>query len=116
MSQELTLPWPDKALSPNSRGHWSVKAKAAKSYRKACWALALSAGRMVDNGGPIDVYLTFRPPSRRRYDLDNAIASVKNGLDGLADALKVNDQRFRIHAVMGTPAKPGAVFVTIGAA
>ena len=25
---QLTLPWPPKELSPNSRGHWSKLAKA----------------------------------------------------------------------------------------
>jgi crossover junction endodeoxyribonuclease RusA len=114
---ELTFPWPQRVLSPNARCHWAVKAKSAKAYRYECFVLAsIGLEGRVDNGGPIDVYLTFRPPSKRRYDLDNALASLKSGLDGLADALKVNDSRFRLHAVMGTPKPPGAVFVTIGRA
>ena len=116
MSQELTLPWPSKDLSPNSRGHWAKKNKACRAYRKMCWALALEANLHVPGEGQIDVYLTFRPPSKRQYDLDNAIASLKSGLDGVADALKVNDADFRLHAVMGTPEPPGAVFVTVSRA
>ena len=113
MSQVLTLPWPQRVLNPNSRGHWAVKAKSAKAYRYECFVLASVAKLKVDWEGPIDVYLTFRPPSKRKYDLDNALASLKSGLDGLADALKVNDSRFRIKPVMGTPKPPGAVWVAI---
>jgi crossover junction endodeoxyribonuclease RusA len=35
------------------------------------------------------------PPDRRARDLDNMLASIKSGLDGLADALEANDRRFR---------------------
>ena len=116
MSQELTLPWPDKVLSPNGRYHWATKAKAAKSYRKLCWALALDAHIHVVWEGPIDVYLTFRPPSNRHFDQDGLISRMKSGLDGLSDALKVNDSRFRIKPVMGTPKPPGSVWVSIARA
>ena len=29
----ITLPWPDRALHPNSRVHWAQKAKATKAGR-----------------------------------------------------------------------------------
>lgn len=112
MKAELTLPWPDKALSPNARGHWAKKNKACRAYRKTCWVLGLEV-KVKAKDGPIDVYLTFRPPSKRKYDLDNAIASLKSGLDGVADALGVNDACFRLHAVMGLPVESGAVWVTV---
>lgn len=44
------------------------------------------------------VSLTFLPPDRRRRDLDNLIASMKSGLDVLADALGVDDNRFKLSA------------------
>ena len=94
----LTLPWPSRLLSPNARSHWAAKSKAAKAYRMTCFTLALEAGlRGVPWEGPIHLHLTFYKPSRRRMDMDNALASAKNGLDGLADALGVNDSRFRLH-------------------
>lgn len=95
---ELTLPWMPKALNPNQRLHWSVKSKAAKAYRMACFALALEAGfRSVDWEGDVHVWIDFYPPDRRHRDDDNMIAAFKSGRDGLADALGVNDKRFRIH-------------------
>lgn len=99
---ELILPWPPKELSPNARGHWSKRAKAAKSYRKTCWALAKEAGIRVDWEGDVHLWLSFLPPDRRARDDDNLIASFKSGRDGLADALGIDDKRFRSHPFVST--------------
>ena len=40
--------------------------------------------------------MVFYPPCRRTRDKDNLLASMKSGLDGLADALAVNDSRFKV--------------------
>lgn len=40
------------------------------------------------------VELTFYPPCKRNRDRDNLLAAMKSGLDGLADAMNVNDRRF----------------------
>ena len=95
---EVTLPWMPKALNPNQRGHWSVKSKAAKAYRRTCHLLTLEAGlRGVDWEGDIHLWIDYFPPDRRHRDQDNMIASCKALFDGLADALRVNDKRFRLH-------------------
>jgi crossover junction endodeoxyribonuclease RusA len=92
---KVTLPWPPKELSPNSSLHWAKKAKKKKEYRTACWALALEAKLIAPDGeGKIPIEITFYPPDKRHRDADNMVASIKSGLDGLADALKVNDKRF----------------------
>jgi crossover junction endodeoxyribonuclease RusA len=92
---KVTLPWPPKELSPNSNLHWAKKAKKKKEYRVACWALALEAKLATPAGeGKIPIEITFYPPDKRHRDADNMVAAIKSGLDGLADALKVNDKRF----------------------
>lgn len=94
----VTLPWPPKSLSPNARLHWAQRSKSAKAYRAACYALCLEAGlRSIPWEGDIHVWIDFYPPDRRHRDDDNMISAFKSGRDGLADALKVNDKRFRIH-------------------
>lgn len=91
----VKLPWPPKELSPNSTLHWSKKAKKKKEYRTACWALSLEAKLSAPPGeGKIPVEIIFYPPDKRHRDADNMVASIKAGLDGVADALKVNDKRF----------------------
>ena len=94
----ITYPWPSKALSPNARVHWSVKSKATKSLRRVAHVLTLEAGwRGVDWEGDVHLWIDYYPPDRRARDQDNMIAASKAIFDGLADALSVNDKRFRLH-------------------
>jgi crossover junction endodeoxyribonuclease RusA len=95
---ELTYPWPDKALSPNARLHWSKVSKHKKAQRKAAYVLTLATGiRSIAWEGDIHLWIDFYPPDRRARDQDNMLASCKGLLDGLADALGVDDKRFRLH-------------------
>ena len=50
-----------------------------------------------DDDGPIPVRITFYPPDARRRDDDNMIGSFRAARDGIADALGVDDRRFRPH-------------------
>lgn len=95
---EVTLPWPPKELSPNARLHWAKVMKFKKAYREACYYLTLAEiDRTKKFGdGPLLVDLEFRKPSRRAMDWDNLIARMKAGLDGVSDALKINDRQFRL--------------------
>lgn len=94
--REIVLPWPPKELSPNARIHWAKLAKAKKQYRATCTAQALEQGLCRMNAQNLHLALTFYPPSRRAYDLDNALARMKSGLDGLADVLGVDDQHWSL--------------------
>lgn len=95
---KVTLPWPPTGLSPNARLHWAQKSKLAKAYRKACHLLMLEAGlRGIDWDGDIHVWIDFYRPTKRVMDHDNCLSRIKSGLDGVADALGVNDSRFRPH-------------------
>lgn len=91
----ITLPLPDKALSPNARVHWAKKAKLTKSYR-LCAAFAMIAqiqkGKALKPWKKASYIARFYFKDSRRRDADNAIASLKSALDGVADAgLVVND-------------------------
>lgn len=87
----IILPWPPSELSPNKRQHWAQLAKAKKLYRATCATQARIQGldRMAVNA--VHLKLTFYPPTRHRFDLDNLLARMKSGLDGLADVIGVDD-------------------------
>lgn len=110
----ITLGWPPKALSPNARTNWAARARIVKAYRQACAWQALEqttpeqreALRSADR---LRVHLTFVPPDRRLRDADNCIAAAKAGLDGLADALGVNDRRFVLSSELLTNGEIGGV-------
>lgn len=115
----IVLPWPDKRLSPNARVHWRAKApvkvKARADATLATYA-ALECGlrdvrQALSGEGPLPVTVTFYPPDRRHRDDDNMIGAFKSLRDGIADALGVNDRRFRPQYVFADPVKPGKIEV-----
>ena len=93
---QLTLPWPPADLSPNARQHWSKLARAKKAYRAACAWTAKEQGAKRIEAERLHVSLVFYPPSRRAFDLDNMLARMKSGLDGLADVLGVDDRHWKL--------------------
>jgi len=114
----LCLPWPDPKLSPNARLHWAQRSKAVKRARGQAHALTLdNISHLADSWEPfkqakpedqINIQITFEPPCRRRYDIDNLVARMKSTLDGIADALAVDDYIFRLERpIMADPYKPG---------
>lgn len=115
---ELELPWPPRQLSPNARGHWATTAKAKKAYRARCGAIARQAGVgvLLDGRSALAVHLEFFPPDRRPRDWDNLLASMKSGLDGLADAMGVDDRHWRLSfGVAAEPVRGGRVLVAVEA-
>ena len=96
---EVVLGWPPSDLSPNKRLHWAKLASAKKQYRQKCNSVAkeqLKKFKKVTENIPerLVLEMTFIPPDKRSYDRDNLVARMKSGIDGLADALKINDKRF----------------------
>jgi crossover junction endodeoxyribonuclease RusA len=92
----IRLPWPSPVLSPNAREHWAVVSRAKANYRNTARILTLQA--KVKVSGPVTLKFGFAAPTARRFDLDNAIARQKSAIDGIADALKVDDSGFQFAA------------------
>lgn len=92
----IVLPWPPATLSPNSRRHWAQLAKAKKAYRSACHYQAVAQGAKSIDAPALHVSLKFFPPDRRQYDLDNLLARMKSGLDGIAEVVGVDDRHWSL--------------------
>lgn len=122
------LPWPSAKLNPNqSKGmHWAATSSLRKKARNdAAWVTKsamlqrlLERLPALDFGkGSVPLTITFIQPDRRARDRDNLLAALKSSLDGVADALGVNDSQFEpvtIRREYG--AKPGSVRIEIGGA
>jgi Holliday junction resolvase len=112
----LVLPFPDRALSPNSHLHWSRKAKAAKAARQTANWIAREAGiRPNDPDIPAALKVTaiFSPPDNRPRDIDGMLSSLKSALDGIADATGVDDSKWQIAIRKDAPVKGGAVRIEL---
>jgi crossover junction endodeoxyribonuclease RusA len=110
----INLPWFPKQLSPNAREHWATIAEHKKRYREACWLLTKEAvgNPTIPEAGELNVRIDFYPPSNRKYDVDNLLASIKAGLDGVAQALRVDDSRF-VLTICKKPEVRGIIRLTI---
>lgn len=109
----VNLPWPHKDLSPNARGHWAKKAKAKKKARHDAAACALEAGVRHISGNSLLVKVVFCPPDNRHRDLDNMLASLKAGLDGIADVVGIDDRFWALSMYRSDAVKGGVARVEI---
>lgn len=91
----FTLPWPHRALSQNARVHWTRRAKRTRQARSDAYLLTVAAMRdQPALTGKVAVHLAFAPPNRLRRDAHNLAASMKGAIDGIADALLIDDSQF----------------------
>lgn len=109
----IELIWPPALLSGHNTGsHWT-KASVVKQHREWAWKATLAAKGSVPAQGDIPISFTFHPPDRRG-DRTNFANRLKPAIDGIAQALKVNDSRFLPSYRFGVVIPKGKVVVTIG--
>lgn len=107
----ITCPWPPKQLFPNYKRahHWTRYHKQAKSARTLGWGLTAQEIGPQLRKYPVDetleIRLSFTPPMRagRPADEDGVKGACKHYLDGISDALGVDDAKFRFAPVVWNP-------------
>lgn len=119
----IELPWPPRQLFPNFKRshHWTAYSGKAKSARTLAWGLtAREIGTdlrkwPVPADGKLPVRIEATPPMRggRVPDDDNLKGACKHYLDGLADALGIDDSKFRLAELEWRPKSgDGAIRIT----
>lgn len=111
---ELVLPWPSKDLSPNARVHYRVKAAATKLARQTAVVLAHEAGWKGLQLPPGRLHLwidCYQAPGKKLPDDDNMIGRCKAYRDGIAQALGIDDKRFKSHPDVKDERRPGGQVV-----
>lgn len=113
----ITLPWPKPVLWPNRGAHWCTLAEARAKRKNDAYYAAQEVGLRKVTASSLKLLLTFHPPDRGRRDLDNAVASLKGDIDGIALAAGIDDSRFTYGPPMfGEPRGPlGEVVVIVEA-
>lgn len=107
------LPFPSSALSGHQGGRWREKARVVATHR--AWAFHATRAAKVAVRADGDIAITFRfiPPDRRG-DRTNYPNRLKPYIDGIAEALRINDRRFLPSYEFAEPEKPGWVEVRFG--
>ena len=102
----IELPYPAKPLWSNgSHGHWAPLNKARKAARataRICAKEALGGHPWISPHASIQI--TLHPRSHKSNgarntqtpDLDNIVSACKAQIDGIADALGINDRNFTL--------------------
>lgn len=109
----IRLPFPPSSLSGHATGgtHWR-KAKVVKEWREKAFVATWDAEIRIPEDGDIRLHIHF-VPADRRGDRCNFFIRCKPIIDGIADALSINDARFLPSMSFGEPQKPGWIEVTI---
>ena len=113
---EITLPWPDKALNPNSRNRWA-KIKAKDEAKNEAWWCAFEVAhgwKHARGGAKYEASYKFYPPDRRHRDIDNCLAMMKPAQDGVCDYLEMDDEQIKRTVLeWGEVVKGGKVVLTL---
>jgi hypothetical protein len=109
----VTLPFPPSSLSGHNNGSWYGKSDTVAKHREWAYNAALAAKVAVPAEGDIPFHIRFHAPDNRG-DRCNYWNRCKPYIDGIAQALKVNDRRFLPSKSFGPNEKPGRVEVVIG--
>jgi crossover junction endodeoxyribonuclease RusA len=111
----LKLPWPPSSLSGHAKGNGRWK-KIADTKKCREWArlATLEVRPVAPATGDIAISFLFVPPNRRG-DRTNFPNRLKPYIDGIADAMGVNDSRFLPSYAFADPVPGGMIVVEIGA-
>lgn len=112
----IELPFPTKILWPNGRTRsFMAKHRMLKKHRE--WArLATLADktRPAIGEGRVQLTITVYPKTRNRIDADAPISACKAYIDGIADALGIDDSRFNLPRLQfGEPVKGGKIVIAV---
>lgn len=99
----IELSWPASELMQNRHDgrHWSYAADAKAAYKQEGYLRTLSAINTFSFEARKDcryrITMTFYAPDNRRRDVSNLHAAMKSALDGIAEAMGIDDSLFVEH-------------------
>ena len=115
---ELSFPAPELMQNRREGRHWHYAHGAKVAQRQEAYLLARQAitqsGFEAHPDARYRVEMVFCPPDNRRRDVSNLHAAMKAALDGLAEAMEIDDSAFAQHEqCMGAMRHRGCVIVRV---
>lgn len=108
----IILPFPSSELSGHQSGLWRKKARVVATHRSWAFHATRAARVTVNEAGDIAIKFRFVPPNNRG-DRTNFPNRLKPYIDGIAEALGINDKRFLPSYEFAAPEAPGRVEVVL---
>jgi crossover junction endodeoxyribonuclease RusA len=114
----VTIPGtPDRVLSPNAvrKTHWGTRRRATEQARTTAYCACRDANlEMWEPDPPLTLHAVIAwEKGRRQLDPDNAHGILKATIDGVADALGVDDKHLTLASVTQTRDEAGRGFVRV---
>ena len=113
----LSFDWPNALTSANARPNVYEKRQAGQADRDKAFVIArneaMRIGFVAPSLGRLSLRWTFCPPDRRIRDDDNIIGQLKPVRDGIARALRIDDNRFKTSHEWGEVQKDGRIVCRI---
>ena len=104
---------PYRELSPNSREHWAVKARAVKAQREEAGWLAKVQWKDQKPMTHARINYQFIVTDKRHRDIENTYSACKSFVDGLVDAGVLIDDDSKHLEVGSIKLSPGNTNQTI---
>lgn len=108
----IILPWPPSSLSGHNNGAWFNKSRLIATHRAWAFHATREAKAKVAESGDIPIKFRFVPPDNRG-DRTNYANRLKPYIDGIAEALGINDRRFLPSYEFAEVEKPGRIEVEL---
>jgi crossover junction endodeoxyribonuclease RusA len=109
----IVLPFPSSELSGHQSGLWRKKARVVATHRSWAFHATKAAKVKAPETGDIAIKFRFVPPNNRG-DRTNYPNRLKPYIDGIAEALGINDRRFLPSYEFAPIEAPGRVEVCLG--
>ena len=111
----VILPFPPAALAGHNNGTWRKRDKVVATYRAEAFHLTRDALRKQGFTAPEgDIAISIRfIPANERGDRVNYAIRIKPQLDGIAEALGVNDKQFLPSYSFEPACQPGRVEIVL---
>jgi Holliday junction resolvase RusA-like endonuclease len=89
----INLPLPPKKLNPNVTGHWTSKNKDKVNAKSCGFNCAKNIKHDLTKDDKLSQLMEVYYPNNKRLDIDNFLSSCKSMLDGVYEALGLDDRQ-----------------------
>ncbi len=111
----IRISWPPEQLRSNAKVRWRKKVDATKAHRTEAYWAGRERGLHKDPDPNAILSIAYHPPCNRKRDIHNMPTACKALIDGIADAMGVDDNKFDVRwpSKFAEPVKGGCILVHV---